>query len=133
MLIYLHNFKIRGEMKKILIAEDEKALALTLYKKVSSLGYDCVQARDGEETLKKFKSEKPDLVLLDVVMPYKNGFEVLEEIRIHEHSNVPVIILSNLGQNEDLRIAEKLKVNEYFIKSNISLKELSTKIHELLS
>lgn len=120
-------------MKKILIAEDEKSLALTLYRKVSSLGYECIQARDGEETIKKFKSEKPDLVLLDVVMPYKNGFEVLEEIRIREHSTVPVIILSNLGQNEDLRIGEKLKANEYFIKSNISLQELSTKIHELLS
>ncbi|MBP7967407.1 response regulator [Candidatus Woesebacteria bacterium] len=120
-------------MKKILIAEDEKSLALTLFRKVSSLGYDCVQARDGEETLKKFKSEKPDLVLLDIVMPYKNGLEILEEIRIREHSKVPIIILSNLGQSEDIGIAKKLNVSEYYIKSNISLKELSIKIHELLS
>lgn len=118
--------------KKILIAEDEPSLLSVLAKKVKSLGYAVFEAKDGEQAINIFKKEHPDLVLLDVVMPIKNGFDVLEEIKIKQKSKVPVIILSNLSESQDLETAKNLGAVDYITKSNLSLRDITIKIHNVL-
>ncbi len=118
--------------KKILIAEDEPSLLNVLAKKVKSLGYSVLEAKDGEQAIKIFKKEHPDLVLLDVVMPIKNGFDVLEEIKIKQKSKVPVIILSNLSESQDLETGKNLGAIDYITKSNLSLRDIIVKINKAL-
>ncbi|MBI3443410.1 response regulator [Candidatus Woesebacteria bacterium] len=118
--------------KTILIVDDEPALLKALSSKVLSLGYRVVEATNGDQAISQFKKEKPDLVLLDVVMPQKNGFEVLEELTIKMHSRVPVIILSNLEQNQDIETGKNLGAKDYIVKSNISLRDIMIKIHNTL-
>ena len=80
---------------------------------------------DGREALKKIRSEEPDMVLLDLIMPEKNGFEVLEEMKKDKAlKNIPVIVLSNLGQESDVDQGKKLGAVDYLIKSNVSIKEV---------
>ena len=118
--------------KKILIAEDEPSLLSVLSKKVKSLGYTVFEAKDGEQAINIFKKEQPDLVLLDVVMPIKNGFDVLEEIKMKQKSKVPVIILSNLSESQDLETGKNLGAVDYITKSNLSLRDITVKIHNVL-
>lgn len=118
--------------KKILIAEDEPSLRSVLSKKVKSLGYIVFEAKNGEEAVDQFKKEKPDLILLDVVMPIKNGFDVLEEIKMKQKSKIPVIILSNLNESQDIETAKNLGAVDYITKSNLSLRDITIKIHNAL-
>lgn len=115
--------------KKILIVEDDPALLKVLSLKVKSLDYLVVEARDGQEALSKFIKESPDLVLLDIVLPLKNGFEVLEEIKIKLKSKTPVIILSNLAESQDIETGKNLGAVDYIIKSNLTLKEIMAKMN----
>ncbi len=118
--------------KKILIVEDEEALLRLLSDEIKKHGYEVVEAVDGVEALTKFKKEKPDLLLLEIVMPKKNGFEVLEEIRLKLKSKVPVIVISNLDQPDDVETGKRLGVTDYIVKSNISIRDLLIKIHQVL-
>ena len=80
---------------------------------------------DGLEASEKIKEVRPDLVLLDLIMPGKNGFEVLEEMKADKDlKNIPVIILSNLGQESDVDKGKSLGAEDYLIKSDISMKEV---------
>jgi len=89
--------------KKILIIEDDKFLRELIVKKLVKEGYEISEAVDGEEGIKKVKEEKPDLVLLDLILPGIDGFEVLSRTKEDPAlSQIPVIILSNLGQKEDV-------------------------------
>ena len=118
--------------KKILIVEDDPALLDVLSSKVKSLDYTVIEAKDGEQAIIKFNNEFPDLILLDIVMPLKSGFEVLEEIRIKYQSKVPVIILSNLSEPQDIETAKNLGALDYIIKSNLTLKEIMVKINNAI-
>jgi OmpR family response regulator RpaB len=118
--------------KKILIVEDDPALRDVLSTKVKSLNYTIIIAKDGEQAISKFKVEHPDLVLLDIVLPLKSGFEVLEEIKIKLRSKVPVIILSNLSEPQDVETAKNLGAVDYIIKSNLTLKEIVVKINNAI-
>lgn len=118
--------------KKILIVDDDPALLNVLSSKVKSLNYTVIEAKDGEQALTKFKKEHPDLVLLDIVMPLKSGFEVLEEIRIKQNSKVPVIILSNLAESQDIETGKNLGAADYITKSNLTLKEIMVKINKAI-
>jgi len=118
--------------KEILIIEDDQALLNVLASKVKSLGYGVVEARDGEQALIKFKKKLPDLVLLDIVLPLKSGFEVLEEIKIKQRSKVPVIILSNLAESQDIETGKNLGAVDYITKSNFTLKEIIVKINKAI-
>ncbi|MDD5606569.1 MAG: response regulator, partial [Candidatus Pacebacteria bacterium] len=90
-------------IKKLLIIEDHAFLKELIAKKLSQEGHEIIEASDGEEGLKKVKEAKPDLVLLDLILPGIDGFHVLEQIKKDsEISKTPVIILSNLGQKEDI-------------------------------
>ena len=84
---------------------------------------------NGEEVLKVARARKPDLMLLDLVMPIKNGFEVLTELQQDKkYKGIPVIVLSNLGQDSDMAKAKALGAVDYFIKSNTSMKEVIEKV-----
>ena len=119
--------------KKILLVEDDKSLRDALHKKIQSENYELIEATNGNEALAQFTKESPDLILLDLVMPEKSGFEVLEEIRIKHNSKVKVIILSNLDSVDDRELAKNLGISNYIEKSNISLTDLMVKVKKALS
>ena len=121
-------------MAKILIIEDDKFLRELLVKKVGSEGYEVVVATDGEEGLKMAKEENPSLILLDLILPAMDGFEVLRRIKeAEETKHIPVIILSNLGQKEDIDKGVKLGAKDYMIKAHFTPGEITKKIQEILS
>jgi len=115
--------------KKILLVEDEELIIKLLQKKLLSEGFDVILATDGEEGINKIKEHKPDLVLLDIVMPKKGGFEVLEDInQDQELRNIPVIIISNSGQPMELDRAQRLGVKDWLIKTEFDPKEVLDKV-----
>jgi two-component system alkaline phosphatase synthesis response regulator PhoP len=119
----------------ILLCEDEEFVARSYVRKLELEGYTVLLAHNGEEGLQLLISEKPDLVILDLMMPLKTGFEVLQEIeKISDEKikKIPVIVASNLGQKSDIDEATKLGAVDFLIKSNISLKELAEKVRTYL-
>ena len=121
-------------VKKILICEDEEFVARSYVKRLKLEGYNVLHAHNGEESLALMREEKPDLVLLDLMMPLKNGFEVLKEVRDDDElKKLKIIVASNLGQKSDIEEAMNLGAIDYIIKSNVSLRELVEKIQKHLS
>ena len=123
-------------MKKILLVEDDAFLSDIFSKKLRKEGFDVNLATDGIEVVKKIEEYFPSLVLLDIVLPSIDGFEVLKRIRSHENKviqNLPVIMLTNLGQEEDSKKALALGANEYLVKANFTTKEIIEKINSQLS
>ncbi len=119
--------------KKILIIEDDKFLRELIAKKLTKEMYDTVEAVDGEEGIKTVKEEKPDLVLLDLILPGADGFEVLGKMKEDPAlSQIPVIILSNLGQKEDIEKGLKLGAVDYMIKAHFTPQEIVDKIRTIL-
>lgn len=119
--------------KKVLIIEDEEILSGLLDKKLQEAGYATALAYDGEEGVQKIKSEKPDLILLDIIMPKKGGFEVLEDIQKDEEmKKVPVVIISNSGQPVEISRALELGVKDYLIKTQFDPKEVIEKVDKQL-
>ena len=110
---------------KILIAEDDHFLSFLLRGRLEKENFLVRQVNDGQEALDLLKSEKPDLIVLDLIMPRLSGFELLEIISTDPELNkIPVIILSNLGQDEDIQKAKRLGAAEYFIKARSSVDEI---------
>ncbi len=115
--------------KKILIIEDDRFLRELISRKLSDDGFETVEAVDGEEGIKKVKEEKPDLILLDLILPSIDGFEVLSRIKKDESiKSIPVIILSNLGQKEEVEKGLKLGAVDYLIKAHFTPGEIVSKI-----
>ena len=120
-------------MKKILIIEDDKFLRELITRKLLNEAYEVSEAVDGEEGIKKIKEEKPDLVLLDLILPGIDGFEVLSQMRKESAlSSIPVIILSNLGQKEDVEKGLKMGAVDYLIKAHFTPGEIIDKIKAAL-
>ncbi len=118
-----------AKKNKILLAEDDKFIYRAYKDGLERAGFEVVVTSGGRETLKKIRSEKPDLVLLDLIMPGKSGFEVLEELKMDDElKNVPVVILSNLGQDSDVERGKDLGAVDYLIKTNFSMKEVIEKV-----
>jgi DNA-binding response OmpR family regulator len=117
---------------KIVVADDE--FITTAYSDgLQRAGFNVVIAHNGEEAYKKVVEEKPNLVLLDLIMPKMNGFEVLKTIKsASELKHIPVVILSNLSQETDEEEAKKLGAIDFIVKSDISLEDLITRINKLL-
>lgn len=116
---------------KVLIVEDDKFLQKILVLKFSSDGFDVRAASDGEEAVALIRAERPDLVILDLIMPKLNGFEVLTNIRTDAATRkLPVIVLSNLGQDEDKKRAAEMGVADFLVKSDISIQEVVQKAKE---
>ncbi len=115
--------------KKILIIEDEELMYSLLQKKLTAVGYDVSISKDGEEGLEKMKEEKPDLILLDIVMPKKGGFEVMEEMQKDETlRNIPIVIISNSGQPVELNKAKELGAKDWLIKTEFDPQEVIEKV-----
>lgn len=120
--------------KKILIIEDDKFLRKLVVRKLMSEGYDVSEAVDGEQGVKKAQTENPDLVLLDLILPGIDGFEVLARIKSDSNTNsIPVIILSNLGQREDIEKGFNLGAVDYLIKAHFTPNEIIEKVSALLA
>ncbi len=120
---------------KILLCEDEEFVARSYMRKLKLEGYEVIHANNGEEALKMLEDSKPDLVILDLMMPLKSGFEVLEYIQKEASEaikKIPIIVASNLGQKSDIEEAKKLGARDFLIKSNISMKELTAKVKQYL-
>ncbi len=119
--------------KKILIIEDDKFLRELIGQKLLKEGYDIIEAVDGEKGIKSVKDEKPDLVLLDLILPGMDGFEVLIKIKEDsEIAQIPVIILSNLGQKDDIEKGLKMGAVDYLIKAHFTPGEIIDKIKVVL-
>lgn len=119
--------------KKILIVEDEQTLSKALAFKLTSEGFKVLQARDGEEGLESALRNKPDLILLDIIMPKMDGLTMLNKLREDEWGkDVPIFMLTNLSNAEDVDKATKKGVYDYLIKSNWKLGEIVAKIKEEL-
>ncbi len=117
--------------KKILIVEDEEALADVLKAKLTKQGYDTEVAGDGQAGYKKIKDWRPDLVLLDIVMPKMNGYEVLEKLN-EDGDKTPVIIISNSGQPVEIEKTKKLGAIDCLVKTQFDPKEVVEKVNKYL-
>lgn len=119
--------------KKVLIIEDDDHISKIYGIKLSKENVDTIVARDGEEGINMIASEKPDLVLLDLMIPIKDGFTVLEEVKKTPFGkNLPILVLSNLGQESDIKKATSLGAADYFIKVNLSIQEVIDKVKKYL-
>ena len=122
-------------MSRILLIEDEPFLSSLLKNRLEKEGFEVALARDGDEALSSIKSNKPDLVLLDLMLPKKSGFELMDEIRKDpktQAKDLPIIIISNLGQPEDVSRGQELGAAKYFIKAKTSIDDLVQKVKEFL-
>lgn len=122
--------------KTILAIEDDGSLRNILLDKITGNGYEALGAEDGEEGLKLALEKAPDLILLDLMLPKLDGFQVLDHIRKNEDkaiANVPVVVLSNLWSNKDILRIRALKIEEYYVKANTNLEEVFMKIGEILN
>jgi len=118
--------------KKILIIEDDRALQSALVEMLSQEGYETISAYDGQEGMEKAEAEKPNLILLDLILPKKDGYEVLAEIKKGSDKNIPVLILTNLEEIDNVQRALDLGAKTFMVKSDFSLRDIIEKIKENL-
>ncbi len=119
--------------KKILFIEDDSSLQRTIGDLLTSNGYIFISALTGEDGIRLCMAESPDLVILDLILPQKDGFEVLTKIRnTPETKNTPVIVLTNLEGSEEVERALSLGAHTYLIKLRYSLDEVLEKIKKAL-
>ncbi len=120
-------------MAKIVFIEDEPALQKTLGDFLRSRGYTVVSALDGETGLRLIKSERPRLVLLDLILPRLHGLDVMEAMRADPHlKNIPVVVLSNVESSDSVERAVELGAKAYLIKTSYTLDEVVEKIKGVL-
>jgi len=118
---------------KILLVEDDPFLSNLLKIRLQKENIEVILAKDGEEAVKKLTEIRPAIILLDLILPKKSGFEVLEHISTDPQlRDLPVIIISNLGQTSDIQRGKELGAVEYFVKAKISIDDLILKIKEFL-
>ena len=119
--------------KKVLIIEDDLFLRDIIFQELQSAGYETHYAVDGEEGLKKISEVKPDLVLLDIILPGIDGFEILKRKQENpEIAEIPVVILSNLGQKEEINRGMRLGAKDYLIKAHFTPDEVLQKVKQVL-
>lgn len=118
--------------KKILIGEDERPMAKALHLKLTNAGYDVHNVYDGDEAVQALDADTYDMVLLDIVMPRRDGFAVLEHMKEKKMKLPPVFVLSNLSQEEDSKKAIELGAKEFIIKSNTPINDVVAKVKSYL-
>ncbi|PIU42937.1 MAG: response regulator [Parcubacteria group bacterium CG_4_9_14_0_2_um_filter_35_11] len=120
-------------MKKILFIEDEFTLQKSMGEFLEKAGFKIIQALDGEIGLNLAEKEKPDLILLDLILPKISGFEVLKRLKENkETKDIPVIILTNLEESTDVGKSLELGATTYLVKSDQSLDDVLERIKETL-
>ena len=123
-----------NKKQTVLIVEDDEFLRSLAAKRLDKDGLNVQVAVDGETAMATAKELKPDVIVLDLILPGLDGFEVLEKIKAEESlKNVPVIVFSNLGQKEDIERAQYLGAANFLVKSNFTLDDLLDKVREQLA
>lgn len=119
--------------KKILFVEDDTSLQKTFGTILKDKGYEVISAFDGETGLKMTKEERPDLILLDLILPKIHGFEVLKKLKEEkETQEIPIIVLTNLEDTENVGKALELGATTYLFKTQYGLEEVLEKIKKVL-
>ena len=119
--------------KKILIMEDDKFLSEMYSTKLKEAGFEIIAADDGEEGLRLIKEKMPDLVLLDIVLPRMDGFEVLQNLKKDKSlKDILVVALTNLGQKEEVEKGISLGADDYIIKAHFTPTEVVAKVKIML-
>lgn len=122
-----------SEPKNILLVEDEQALQKIYSNKLRNSGFNVSVAITGDEALRKAQTELPDIILLDLILPGKDGFVVLEELKQQDTTkDIPVVILSNLGQESDIARGKQLGAIDYLVKADVGLMDLVEKVKKYL-
>ncbi|HPV70749.1 MAG TPA: response regulator [Candidatus Magasanikbacteria bacterium] len=126
---------VKKSQSKILIVEDDNFLADIYKTKLELEGYKVLLTSDGEKGLKIIQTKKPDLVLLDVLLPKLDGFAILEIIKKEDSvvKEVPIILLTNLGQKEEVQKGLRLGAADYLIKAHFKPAEVIEKIKKILN
>jgi len=120
---------MEGTKYKILIVEDDSAIALMYKIKLEQDGFMVIIAENGVDGMKKAITERPDLIMLDVMLPQLDGFAVLSELRVENTvKDTPIVLLTNLSTEEDRVKGEKLGASDYLIKANLTPMQVSEKI-----
>jgi len=117
--------------KKILVVEDEATLQKALNDVLAQEGYEVLSALDGVSGLDLAKKENPDLILLDIILPKMDGFDVLRGLK-EEKSKIPVIVLTNLSDINDIQKALDLGATTYLVKADFHLEDVLKKVKEVL-
>ena len=120
---------------RVLLVEDDAFLREICSKKLVKEGMSVYEAIDGEQAMRGIGEIKPDIILLDIILPAVDGFQILHQIRTHhnkEISAIPVIMLSNLGQEDDIKKAMDMKANDYLVKAHFTTEEIVEKIKKTL-
>lgn len=118
---------------KVLVVEDDNFLVTAYKAKLVKSGFTVQVATDGDEALQALKTFIPDIILLDLIMPKKDGFTVLQLLKADPQLNkVPVIVASNLGQKEDVEKAKGMGAADFIVKSNMSMDDIVQKINSTI-
>lgn len=117
---------------KVLIVEDDEIVRKIYAKTFMRSGFTVYTASDGGLAIEKYKSKKPDIILLDIIMPNVNGYEVLNKIRSNLNSYIPIIMLTNLGADSFKRESQLDNIDAYLIKLQYSPQEIVNKTIEVL-
>ena len=118
---------------KILLVEDDQILAKLYQTKFQKEGYEIQLAYDGQEGLDKLKAFTPDIIILDLIMPRVDGFSFLQKVKPDpDLSKIPVLVLSNWGQESDIKRAQELGAKDFFVKADISLSQMIEKVKKYL-
>ncbi|MDD5291219.1 MAG: response regulator [Patescibacteria group bacterium] len=121
------------DKKKILIVEDDQMICSMYKTKFEADGFACLVANDGPAGLETAKKEKPNLIMLDVMLPQLDGFSILKDLKADSKTKgIPVIMLTNLGTDEDKKKGETLGAADYWVKASLTPAEISKKIKEHL-
>lgn len=132
--MYNNFFRYRDMVKKILIIEDEAALRMALEEKFGNEGFDVVTADNGEDGLALAQEQVPDLILLDIILPKMNGFDVLSHLsKNDETKEIDVIVLTNLSETGKVGDVVRKGVSEYLVKADWTLEELLEKVKNKLN
>lgn len=124
-----YTLVILSFMKTILVVEDESALQKAMSDVLTQEGFEVVSALDGEAGLRLAQEKKPNLILLDLILPKMNGFEVLEALKKDATTrSIPVIVLTNLEDMKNIQKAVDLGATTYLVKANYSLEEVLEKV-----
>jgi DNA-binding response OmpR family regulator len=117
----------------LLLVEDDSFLIEILVKKFKDNNFNVIHAGNGKDALRKAHDEDPDIIMLDIILPGMNGFEILEKLKNDETvADIPVAFLSNLGQKEDIEKGNKLGAVDFIVKANHSLDEIVKRTEELI-
>ncbi len=134
MISQASKVKSSPKNKKVLLVEDDPMIVRMYQRKLKLVGFNLTTAFNGEEGLKALKNDRPDIVLLDIMMPKMNGLEMLKVMKAdHIYKNLPVVMLTNFGdRSEDVEKSKALGADDYWVKANMKLGDIVEKIDVII-